>query len=109
MEIVGLILVYNVLQFPVSPAVSTGDTSDAAAAAAAVSQVNDKRRQMQNQLILIMHAHKCNQLSQANGVSKPPLCHVPECAQLRTTLKHMTECEDKKTCKGYYAKQICPF
>lgn len=81
--------------FPVSPAVAAaGDTSDATA----VSQANDKQRQM-HQLILIMHAHKCNQLSQANGLSQPQLCRVPECAQLRTTLKHMTECEDKKTCK----------
>lgn len=91
---------------------AAGDTSDAAAAAAAaaVLQVNDRRRQMQSQLILIMHAHKCNQLSQANGLSsQPQLCHVPECAQLRTTLKHMTECEDKKTCKGYYAGRISPF
>ncbi len=73
-------------------------------------QQNDPRRNIVQQLALLLHAHKCLQRERqahacngdnhGTGPTTTPLnlCSLPHCATMRTVLQHMTKCADFKNC-----------
>ncbi|CAF2740942.1 unnamed protein product, partial [Rotaria sp. Silwood2] len=87
------------------------DTSTIATTSNVTSiQQNDQRRNIIQQLALLLHAHKClqreRQSQSCNGdshgiapttTSLNP-CTLPHCATMRTVLQHMTKCADFKNC-----------
>lgn len=74
------------------------------------TQPNDPRKNIIQQLALLLHAHKClqreRQAQACNGdghgtaptTASLNLCTLPHCATMRTVLQHMTKCADFKNC-----------
>ena len=61
----------------------------------------EKLKEMQHQLGLLLHAHKCQECEreQASNQEYRP-CALPNCYAMKTILNHMQGCQDSKACQG---------
>lgn len=53
-------------------------------------------KNIQDHLVLVLHAHQCRQREQQTTSSL--VCQQLRCTQMRTVLQHMNQCTDSTTC-----------
>ncbi|CBY15749.1 unnamed protein product [Oikopleura dioica] len=58
------------------------------------TQDPEKRKMIQNQLIILIHAAKCTKRNDAQGTQ----CQIPHCQTMKNVLEHLPSCQMAKNC-----------
>ena len=58
----------------------------------------DKRKMIQNQLIILIHAAKCQKRTDPTGSGDAPQCNIPHCQTMKNVLLHLPNCQMGRNC-----------